>query len=198
MSWRAAIERSLSQIGLQQKPTSLPTTDKRWLSVVYRFFAPPVFDEPTLDRAARWTNALILLLMGLALLLLGQLPFNNLPLNIATAFALGDVVVIALTLAAWLLLRRGRLRAAALIVLFIWFGSIIYTSLVIFQTIRTPMVIGYVIVIPMSGLLLGRKAVSFFVAMSCIALVAVFSLEWIGDLSQRLQHPLQLMILLYH
>ena len=72
------------------------------------------------------------------------------------------------------------------------FGSFFYATLAIFQTIRTPIVIGYVIVIPVAGLVLGRKAVSYFVAMTGIALITVFVLEWGGVLQPPLPTPVTL------
>jgi PAS domain S-box-containing protein len=156
------------------------------MAQLFHFFAPPSFDNPTVNRAARWTNVLILVIAILVLLMLVQLPFSALPVNMTTAIVSADVAMLSMASIAWVLLRRRHLDVAASIVLVMFFGATFYATLTVFQTIRTPMVIGYVIVIPLSGLLLGRRAVSFFVALACAGLIFVFCLEWWGFLQPAL------------
>jgi len=186
MSLQNAIERVLSQIGLHRESISEAFPGRRVLGRVFQFFAPPLFETPAMNRAAHWTNILILFIIAIIVPLLGQLPFSTLPENMMTAIIVGDVAALVLAFSAWVLLRRGYLRVAASIVLIMFFGATLYATLAVFQTIRTPIVIGYVIVIPISGLLLGRKAVSFFVAITCTALILVFGLEWLGFLNPDL------------
>ena len=105
------------------------------------------------------------------------LPLSSLPADMTNIVVFGDCVTLAVCVCAWILLKRRHLRAAATIILLLFFGALLYGSLAVFQTVRTPMIIGFVILIPMAGLLLGRKAMVAFVVLSCLALLTIFGLE---------------------
>ncbi|MFN8468175.1 MAG: histidine kinase dimerization/phospho-acceptor domain-containing protein, partial [Caldilineaceae bacterium] len=149
---------------------------------VAQLFAAPQFENRATTRAANWTNLLILVSVSLILFLLCSLPFSRLPAPTAVTLVLGDSAILALSIGAWVLLRRRHLVAASTIILLMIFGALLYGSLVVFQTVRTPLIIAYIVLIPMAGLLLGRKIMGVFVALSCSALFTVFTLEWFGVL----------------
>ena len=148
-----------------------------------RFFAPPKFPDRAKTRAANWTNLLTLVSIIVVFVLFCLLPFSKLPQGTATAIVIGDALTLSISIAAWMLLRRKHLQAAASIILLVYFGALVYADLVVFQTVRTPIIIGYVILIPMTGLLLGRKLMTYAVVLSCTALVVTFALEWQGILT---------------
>lgn len=153
-----------------------------WLKGLRRLLAPPQFEDRLLSRAAHWTNLLILVTATVIAILMLTLTLNQLPGNATVAVAIADTIQLLILFSAWILLRRRHVRAAASIILIVFFAGLIYANLVIFQTVRTPIVLGYVIVIPMAGIMLGRKAMSFFVALSCLSLFIIFGLEWWGIL----------------
>ena len=144
---------------------------------IAQFLAAPKFENRALNRAANWTNLLTLVASTVVLAMLCLLPFSNLPPDRMVAIIVGDSITLALTIGAWLLLRRGYVQAAASIILLVLFCALTYANLAIFQTVRTPSAIGYVILIPMAGLLLGQRAMFLYVALSCAALAAIFGLE---------------------
>ena len=180
---RQAIGSVLSRTDVLRESMAKHLADSHTLARLYQFFAPPRFENRALDHAAAWANLLILIFAAVIFILLCQLPFSRLSPYMTTALVIGDTITLLISLGAWVLLRRGHVRTAAAIILLVFFSALLYANLVVFQTIRTPVVICYVILIPMAGLLLGRKAMSLFVALSCAALVMVFALEWWGMLS---------------
>lgn len=163
-----------------------------FLGRTLRFFAPPTFEDYAKNRAAYWTNLLVLVTVGVVLILICSLPFSKLPLDVVVTILITDSVQLAIFLGAWILLRRGYVRAASTIILTIFFAGLVCANLIIFQTVRTPIIIGYVIVIPMAGLMLGRKAMSLFVALSCATLFTAFSLEWAGVLTPTVSQEVTL------
>lgn len=184
MSLHKAIDIVLSRIGLHRSESAATQkVGSHLFERILNFLAPPPFATPTMNRTARWTSIMILLSASLIVLLLAQLPFSMLPGTVMTAIIAGDIAALSMIFCAWLLLRRGYLRASVSIMLFVWFGALTYATLAVFHTIRTPMIIGFVIVIPVSGLLLGRKAVSLFVSITCAVLTLAFALEWWGVLT---------------
>ncbi len=168
-----------------------PTGNQAYQQVL-RFIAPPTFGNPILDRAARWTSILIFILLAAVLVLLVQLPFSDLPASTLRSIVLADIVMLTVTLVAWFALHRGHLRAASTIMLLMWFFGIFYSTLVVFQTIRSPIIIGFIIVIPVAGLLLGRSAMTLFVGMSCVALFIIYLLESLGYLRSAYVSPVTL------
>jgi PAS domain S-box-containing protein len=153
------------------------------LNRVVQFLAPPKFPERAKARGAAWTNLLIIVSIAVVLILFCLLPFSKLPQGTAAAIVAGDLLTLSISAVAWIMLRRKHLRAAATIILLVYFGALLYSTLVVFETVRTPIIIGYVILIPMTGLLLGRKEMTYAVVLSCTALVATFALEWQGFLT---------------
>lgn len=147
-----------------------------------RLLAPPLFEDRSMARAAYWSNLLILLTAAVIVCLMLTMPFNHLTSDLSATLVIADIIQLAILLGAWFLLRRRHLRAAAWIMVTVYFIGLVYAHLVVFRTIRTPIVIAYVIVIPMAGLMLGRKAMSFFVGLSCLSLFIIFALEAQGIL----------------
>jgi PAS domain S-box-containing protein len=147
---------------------------------IVRFLAPPQFEDHATDRAANWANLMILAFIAVITVLLILLPFSKIPVATATAMVVGDSVSLIIGIFAWVLLKRRHVRAAATIILLVYFSALLYATLVVFKTVRTPAIIYYVVLIPMAGLLLGRRAMGYAVALTCTALVVTFGLEWVG------------------
>jgi signal transduction histidine kinase/DNA-binding response OmpR family regulator len=136
---------------------------------------------------------LILLTISIVICLLLSIPFiSHLPPEETRLLAVADFIVLSLLIVAWLLLRQGKITLAAWGIVGVFFFGLVYANLFLYQTIRTPTVIGYMIVIPVAGLLLGRWAMRLIVAISCMALFGTFILEWQGILEPRFDIPLTL------
>ncbi len=153
------------------------------LTRTLQFVAPPRFENRAMDRTAAWTNLLISVTIVTVIVLLCPLPFSDLPQNTKLAIVVGDSVTLAISICAWVLLRKGYVQVAASIILIILFSALFYADLVIFQTIRTPGALGFVVLIPMAGLLLGQRAMILSVVLSCLALFVIFWMEWVGLLT---------------
>ena len=149
---------------------------------ILRFLSPPRFEDHATDRAANWANLMILAFIAIISVLLILLPFSKIPMATATAMVVGDSISLIIGIFAWVILKRRHVHAAATIILLVYFSALLYATLVVFKTVRTPAIIYYVVLIPMAGLLLGRRAMGYAVALTCTALVATFGLEWGGVL----------------
>lgn len=79
---------------------------------------------------------------------------------------------------AWQLLRTGRRRLAAITTITTLFAIPTYLNFVVYQTIHSPDVWVYFIIIPLTGLLLGRKYMLYFTLL-CLSTVSVlFTMEY--------------------
>ncbi|MEX1021228.1 MAG: response regulator [Litorilinea sp.] len=153
------------------------------VAVIKRLFSPPVFPtDKDKTRTAYWTNLFLLVFAGAALLAIIMTPVSGLDADIAIPLLIGDAVVFTVSLTGLIFLRLRFVRPAAFIMLITIFAGITYASFGIFQTIRTPLIMAYLLVIPLAGLLLGRRAMMMFLGLSTTVLVALFLLEWSGNL----------------
>jgi PAS domain S-box-containing protein len=147
-----------------------------------QWLTPPVFADKEQSRAARWLNFLILIFIALitvdsAAILIGLLDQSALTQVLAT----NGAALIA-NLVALLTMRRGYIRSAAITLLTILYVLITYLNAIIFQTIHTFNVIAYFVLIPLVGLLLGRRSMNMFAALCMVTISAIFYLEWSGIL----------------
>jgi len=142
--------------------------------------AAPTFSDQERTLAARWLNvyliiAFLFLLVTFVLLLLG---FWAHPLQQLMLFASGTLLV--LNMVSWWIMRRGMVKAASFLVLATIFTIATYLNIFIFQTVHSPDVWVYFVLIPLSGLLLSRKLMAYFCA-ACVAVTGVtFYLEFTG------------------
>lgn len=88
-----------------------------------------------------------------------------------------DLLVLVVLAMVFLLVLMGHVRAAAhVLVMLIFLGSSL-PSVLAFGTIAAPNTIGYFMLIPLAGLLLGRRMMTFYFGLSALALVAIYLLE---------------------
>jgi len=137
--------------------------------------------------AARWLNIILLLLITLILansaaILVGWLDQANMVLILATN---GIALVAFCTI--WLIMRMGYVNTAAFILLAILYILITYINAIVFRSIRTPNVMTYFALIPLTGLLVGQRNMNR-VAMLCIVTIGIiFYCEWVGILIPSLE-----------
>ncbi|MEZ4729704.1 MAG: response regulator [Caldilineaceae bacterium] len=149
---------------------------------VQQLLTAPVFPDKETTRAARWLNFLLLTLIFL-------LAADSIAilLGILDQDAVGSILVInavglLIACGTFLLMRRGYVRIAALILLGALFVLITYTNASIFQSIRTPNTASYFVLIPLAGLLVGRRNMNIFATICMMTIAIVGYLELIGIL----------------
>ncbi len=151
-------------------------------SSIKRLLAAPTFPDKERTRAARWLNFIALILVTLLAadsigILLGILDQNAMA-QILLANTLGLIV----SLLVLFIIRRGYVTVAAFIILTMVFVSITYINAVVFQSIRTPNIMTYFVLIPFVGLLAGRRNMNWFAALSIVTISVIFYLEFTGVL----------------
>jgi PAS domain S-box-containing protein len=102
-------------------------------------------------------------------------PWTTTDVGDSSLFALGFLIVAII--GAWNLAHAGQFRMAAVTVLATLFLIPTYLNFVIYQTIRSPDVWVYFILIPLAGLLLGRRAMLYFALVCLFTLLALYLLE---------------------
>jgi diguanylate cyclase (GGDEF)-like protein len=147
-------------------------------NILRRAITAPTFADKEQTHAARWLNRLaltliVLLSMNSLLVLIGILDQDAL-----AQILLANVLGLALNIGSLFLMRRGQVKLAALILCIILFALFTYMNAFVFHSIRTPNIMAYFALIPLAGLLLGRRNMNL-VAVLCIATISViFTLEW--------------------
>ncbi len=144
--------------------------------------AVPNFPDPEQTRAARWLNAALLILAPLIIIALAVLLISPSKDYISNFFLVSDVATLIIALAARFIMRRGFFKTAALLPILTLFIICTYINVVIFQSIRSPNVLAYFALIPLVGLLLGRRSMNIFSALCIVTISAIFYAEWIGVL----------------
>lgn len=154
-----------------------------------RLLAAPTFPDKEQTRAARWLNFIALTLTFLIsidslAILLGLLD-QDAPAPILAA----NLLCLLVNFLILYLLRRGHVTAAVFIILTILYVLITYINAVVFQSVRTPNIMTYFVLIPFAGLLAGRRNMNWVAVLSIATITAIFVLEWRGvlqpDLSTR-------------
>ena len=161
-----------------------PSMKNRSLSSILS--APKFPDDPEKSDAARWLHRFLVTSIAIIVLLTLLLPVSGLDSQTTRLIVYSALGVIAVSILSWILMRRGYVRPAAFVALSALFLIISLTNLLIFQSIRSPHIMGYFILIPLAGLLLGRRALVALVALTAIVLCVVFYLEQTGRIIPNL------------
>ena len=111
------------------------------------------------------------------LVLLALLPSATISPSTRNALGIIDTFVLTSALGLILLVRLGYSLLAAVLVILLTFVGTLYQIIVIFGTIRSPTVCGFFIVIPLAGLLFGRRSLIFTAIAVVLTLVITFYLE---------------------
>ncbi|MFN8493246.1 MAG: response regulator [Caldilineaceae bacterium] len=145
-----------------------------------QFLAPPTFPDPEQTRAARWLNLALLIFIVLILIGIATLFISSSGRAIVDSFLIADLAVLVIGLGAWHLMRQGLVRIAALIFVITLFIVPTYLNVVVFQSIRSPDVIAYFALIPLVGLLLGKRSMNIFAGLCIIVIFLIFGLSMYG------------------
>ncbi|MCX6050590.1 MAG: hypothetical protein NT075_36330, partial [Chloroflexi bacterium] len=147
-----------------------------WRSLKH-FFAPPIFPDPEQTRAARWLNIALGIIIVSLLIAIATLFVPPHQTKILDSYMISDIGALVIALFVWFLARRGYVRVATTLLLAMLFVIITYVNVVISQSINSPAVIIYFAMIPLAGLLLGRRSMNVF-AILCVATISImFYLE---------------------
>jgi len=152
------------------------------LAQIRRAVQPPQFPDPEKTRAARWLNFVLWVFMFTLIAITIPLPFSNMDPSTKLRFLVLQIASIFPLLGALYLIRTGHLKAVAYFFLILVYGETIYSHVIVFQTIHEPSIIGYFVLIPLAGLLFGRRTMLGFVFLSVATVSLTWQLEQIGVL----------------
>lgn len=151
--------------GLQKDSVMANETIINWITKL--LIRLPTFRDEEQTQKARW---FILVLIGLIVTTgAAQLlvPYGYQGAFVQAAITWVNFIVIGLMLIALLSAWLGRLKTAALIVLLALFNAAAYLNIRVFQTIRSPDVMIYFVLVPLAGLLLGKRSM-VWLSLSCV------------------------------
>ena len=146
------------------------------------FLAPPKFPDREKTRTARWLYYFIYLFIVLLLLVTISLLFNQFDPATKLQFFLLQTALILVFIGGLGLVRMGKTRIVAMVVLLIVYGSTLYSHGIVFQTIHDPSVMGYFILVTLTGLFFGTRMMFASAVFSALTVTAVHVLERMGIL----------------
>jgi len=157
---------------------------------MWSFLKKPFIDPSSTQEdqvLVRWLTIVLFLLIGLitansVAIFSGLLDQNNMG-AILSANSIGMLALFTI----WLIMRAGYTQTAAFILLLVLYILITYINAVVFQSIRTPNVMTYFALIPLTGLLMGRRNMNRVAALCMITISMIFYGEWVGFLIPTVQ-----------
>ncbi len=149
---------------------------------IRRLLTGPVFEDEEKTRTARLLNAVLLTLLAAATLILVAIPLMaGLPLSGTSAFTwlIGLVVLVAL-LGLWLLMQRGQVRTASVILVsLVWLVATVWIGGIAGIASDSSLLL-YALVIVLGGLLLGGRATMWITLVSVLAIGGAYYAETSG------------------
>ena len=132
------------------------------------------------DKSDRWLFTILYGLIGVVLLLMISLPWSPISAPEKRAFFLLDIAALAFFVALALLARKGHRRLVALCLVFLVYLTSMLPAVFFFGTIRAPNIAGFFVLVPLTALLLGKRATYHVVWLSIVSVVTLFLLETFG------------------
>lgn len=147
-------------------------------------FTPPEFPDRHKARVARWLYLFSWIFIGIMVLLTIPLfvPSYVIEPNMRSIFFYLQVFLALLFAGGLVLIKRGHTKIVALMICFMAYSITIYLHTSVFGTIRTTMMIGYFVLIPLAGLFFGNRIMMFTGFISAISVVVSYFLETRGVL----------------
>lgn len=152
------------------------------IHITKQWFIPPVFPDKEKTRAARWLNFIVLILI---ILITGNSIFimlGGLDQDALVPILVSNGVALLVNFIVLLLMRNGYVKPAALILLSLLSVLVTYINAFIFQSVRTPNITTYFALIPLAGLLMGRRYMNILATLCAVFILVIFYGEWIGVL----------------
>ncbi len=158
-------------------------------NLLSRLFTPPVFAERDKTRTARWlylfTWAFIAMMVLLTIPLFS--PRYVLDNSMRAAFFYTQISVIVIFSGALVLIRRGYTKFVAWMICLMAYFMTLYIHTAVFGTLRTTIVIGYFVLIPLTGLFFGGRIMMTAGFVSTATVIVTFILEYYGKLGSAAQ-----------
>lgn len=151
------------------------------MMIVRNWFVYPTFGDKSIDATSKWLNlvlwAIILVELGLTLFLFIS-PIQD--ATVTQRLVLLNSSVILMCLGGHVTLRLGYVKQTAVVMTTIFFCVAATAAVVAYQTIISPAIMAYFVLIPLAGLLLGRRAVGISAIASVLSVFMIYSLETLG------------------
>jgi|GEM_PF-1139155 len=138
------------------------------------------FSEKDRKQHVRWFIPYLLVLLTVVIGAALLVPNETWQPEINNTLLVADIIVAFTILAALAIAHRGYVKTGALAVLLMLFGIATYITVVTFQTLRNPDVMIYLILIPLAGLLLGKRPMLWFALLTLCTVLGIAYLEWNG------------------
>ena len=158
-------------------------------SSLLEIIAAPTFPDQERTRAARWLNIFLWLTSAFLLATLLTIWLGGWTGQIQQLLFLACAILLLINTSCWLFMRRGFIKIASFLILSTIFCIATYLNIAIFQSIRSPDVWVYFVLIPLSGLLLSRKLMAYFCAAAIGMSSLTFYLEYVGTIRSPLSTP---------
>jgi two-component system cell cycle sensor histidine kinase/response regulator CckA len=146
---------------------------------VARLLAPPIFEDEEKTRRASLLNVILLAAFVIAALLTLAAPLLSVAQDTTISEITVGVITAALILAMWLIMRRGHVTLASLL---LSSTMLVNTTIVVYfiGSIRAPLAANYIVCIVVAGLLVGNHAAVAFLSLSLLALLGLLQAETAG------------------
>jgi PAS domain S-box-containing protein len=148
-----------------------------------QWLTPPVFADKEQSRAARWLNLLSLTLVVLIVIDSIAILTGLLDQSATWQIMMTNGIGLVISLVTIWFMRRGHVKIAAVILLTTVYALITYVNAIVFQSIHTFNVIAYFVIIPLVGLILGRKSMNILGVLCITTISTIFYFEWLGVLT---------------
>jgi GAF domain-containing protein len=149
------------------------------LAWIRRLLAPPVFDDEEKSRVARLLNTVVLAVLATALVILVvEVVSYGLSLNSELLFTIYVAAVfVPLMLGFLLLVRRGHLRVAAIILLTALWAPMSYWVLTVAGISSDSSIMSFPLIVVLAGLLLGGEAALVYTGLSVLVCLVAYYTE---------------------
>jgi signal transduction histidine kinase/CheY-like chemotaxis protein len=149
----------------------------------------PKYDPTTGPNTAYWLVRFLAIVAAVLGLYILSLPGSQFPPDVERNLLLLDLAALGFVVVLFWMARSGREQKAAIsFIALLYLGATLPTVFVI-RTIEAPNLMGLFMVIPATGLLLGRRAMMFVVWLSVASLTVIYGLELTGWLNSSAGGP---------
>ena len=144
---------------------------------IRRWLLPPIFEgDKEKTRTAYWLHYMFLFVIPMEIILTALLPTSGPNVNKVLLF-FTNLTIITFCIVGLYYVRKGYTRQLSIAVLLVVFLVVTNANFVIYRSIRGPAIMGYFILVPLAGLLWGRRMMTRFVFLSSATLCIVYFLE---------------------
>jgi len=149
------------------------------IAQIGRLLAPPIFEDEEKTRRAGLLNIILLAAFVIASLLTLAVPLLSVAQDTTQSKITVGAITAALLLAMWLIMRRGHVTLASVL---LSSTMLVSTTIVVYfiGSIRAPLAANYIVCIVVAGLLVGSRAAIAFLSLSLLALLGLLQAETAG------------------